>query len=277
MLLSFVLPTFGVAQPRAANDTTRPSVPRLALLGSGVIAGGIAVHFARYVPLWNDHLTSFHFHEDFSYALNQDKLLHAFGGMAGTRLSSSLYRWAGYDDDEALWLGAATSFGFLTFMKIEDGHIDYLGFDRVDEAANLVGVFYPVAQHYVPILVSITPKASYSPSSNDVSAANQTVPRFLEDHQGQHFWLGFTLHDLVPAEAKRYIPPIVGIAVGRAVSDLDGPHPSHEVILALDLDLRKMPGDSPFLRTLWEVLNYIHLPMPAVRISPSVVWYGIYF
>jgi len=50
------------------------------------------------------------------------------------------------------------------------------------------------------------------------------------------------------------------------------------LFLAPDLDMTKIiPGDSAFLRTIAEFLNYIHFPLPAVRISPGLVWYGIYY
>lgn len=238
--------------------------------------GGV-VHFARYKPLWKTHFAPFKFREDFSYAKNQDKPLHFFGAAVGSRASASAYESIGYDERESALYGAMTSFAFLTFMKIEDGYIDYLGFDRVDELANLLGAAYPLAQCFLPPLKSFTPKASYVASGNQVVAREQSLPGFLEDHQGQKFWMGITVHDLLPGKVKYLWPSILGIAVGYTVRDLNTPRPYHETFIALDLDLRKMPGDSPFLRTVWETLNYIHLPMPAIRVSPSVVWYGLYF
>ena len=261
----------------ARTDSSRVSVARVGLFSGVVVSGGVAVHFARYKPLWNDHYTSFRFHEDYLYARNQDKLLHFYGGVVGSVLSARSLSWAGYNDRDAAFYGAATSLVFLTFMKTEDGHIDYLGFDRVDELANLLGAGYPVAQYYVPLLRSFTPKGSYSSSRNRVVATGQVLPGFLEDHEGQKFWMGISIYDLLPKNAQRYWLPPLGLAVGYVLRDLNTPQPYHETILALDIDLRKLPGDSKFLKTLWEVLNFVHLPMPAVRISPSVVWYGLYF
>ena len=258
-------------------DSSKISISRLAFFGGTVAVSGVAVHFARYKPLWKEHFTSFRFHEDFTYARNQDKLLHFYGGVVGSTISAKALFWSGFGQPEASFLGAATSLAFLTFMKIEDGHIDYLGFDRVDEAANILGAAYPLAQYYVPVLNNFTPKFSYRASKNIVVAKNQVLPNFLEDHEGQKFWMGITVYDLLPKDLRRYWLPAVGFAVGYTVRDLNTPKPYHETILALDLDLRKLPGNSHFLRTMWEMLNYIHLPMPAVRISPSVIWYGLYF
>ncbi len=258
-------------------DSSKVIISRLATFGGTVLVCGVGVHFARYAPLWKDHYTTFRVHEDFTYALNQDKLLHFYGGVVGSTISAKALLWSGYDQPDASFLGAATSLAFLTFMKIEDGHIDYLGFDRVDELANIVGAAYPLAQYYVPFLDNFTPKFSYIASKNNVVAENQVLPNFLEDHEGQKFWMGITLYNMLPKELQRYWLPAVGLAVGYTVRELNTPKPYHETILALDLDLRKLPGNSYFLRTMWEMLNYIHLPMPAVRISPSVIWYGLYF
>lgn len=258
-------------------DSSCVSVPRLSLFSSAVVASGTAVYLARYEPLWKDHYTSFFFREDFTYARNQDKLLHFYGSGLGSIIAAKGLSWSGYDERDAALYGAATSIAFFTFMKIEDGHVNYLGFDRVDEAANILGAGYPAAQYYIPWLKNFTPKASYVASGNSVVAQQQELPSFLEDHEGQKFWMGVTVHDLLPEGVREYWPPILGLAAGYTVRGLNTPHAYHETIIALDLDLRKLPGDSPFLKNLWEILNYIHLPMPAVRVSPSAIWYGLYF
>ena len=278
----FVMCTLCIAQKALAqlNHTLRDSaqIDYSQLIGCGAvtIAGGLAVHFARYQPLWKNHFTAFHVREDYTYALNQDKLLHAYGGTVGSALWSEGFVSSGFTEGDAALYGAVTSFAFLTFMKVEDGYIDYLGFDRADELGNLLGSAYPLVQYHVPFLNSFTPKASYRASPNDVVATGQSLPGFLEDHEGQKFWIGVTVHDLLPDNLKPYWPSLVGIAVGRAVQGLQNGKPSGELFLALDVDLRKLPGNSPLLRTVLRFLNYVHLPMPAVRITPSVVWYGFY-
>ncbi len=166
LVLACSLLPAGVIVPQIARpivmpaDSFRVSAPRLSFFSCAAVASGVAVHFARYYPLWQDHYTSFFFREDYTYARNQDKLLHFYGSGIGSVLSTKSLSWSGYDDDDAAIFGAATSLAFFTFMKIEDGHINYIGFDRVDELANVLGAGYPLAQHYVPWLNSFTPKAS---------------------------------------------------------------------------------------------------------------------
>jgi len=257
-------------------DSSQVSTPRLSFFAGALVASGVAVNFARYEPLWKDYYTSFFFREN-SSALNQDRLLHFYGSAMGSVISAKGLSWAGYDEQDAVLYGTVTSFAFFTYMKIEDGHVNYIGFDPVKELANLLGAGYPLAQYYIPTLNSFTPKFSYVASKNNVIAANQIQPGFLEDHEGQKFWMGITVHDLLPKNVQDYWPSIIGLAAGYTVRGLNTPHSYHETIIALDLDLRKLPGDSQFLKTLWEMLNYIHLPMPAVRVSQSAIWYGLYF
>ena len=281
VIVCFFLPVgLAISQPekidRVQGDSSQPSITRLSVFGGTVLAGGVAVYFGRYQPLWKNYYTSFFFHENLS-ALNQDRLLHFYGSAIGSVISAKGLSWAGYDEQDAALYGAATSLAFFTFMKIEDGHVNYIGFDPVKELANIVGAGYPLAQYYVPSLNSFTPKFSYVASKNTVVTANQIQPGFLEDNEGQKFWMGITVHDLLPKNFQSYWPPIVGLAVGYTLRGLNTPHPYHETIVALDLDLRKLPGKSKFLKTMWEMLNYIHLPLPAVRVSQSAIWYGLYF
>ncbi len=257
-------------------DSSQVSITRLSIFGGTVLAGGAAVYFGRYEPLWKNYYTSFFFRENFA-SLNQDKLLHFYGNVLGSVISAKGLSWVGYDEQDAVLYGAATSLAFYTCMKIEDGHVNYIGFDPVKEVANVLGAGYPVAQYYFPSLNSFTPKFSYVASKNSVLAPGQTQPGFLEDNEGQKFWMGITVHDLLPKNYQGYWPPIIGLAVGYTLRGMNTPHPYHETIIALDLDLRKLPGDSKFLRTMWEMLNYIHLPMPAVRVSQTAIWYGLYF
>ena len=259
------------------TDISHVNVSRVSVFGGIVLASGLGVHFGHYEPLWPEYYSSFRFHENFMYARNQDKLLHFYGSYVGSSLSAKGLSWAGFNEWDAVLYGSAASLAFLTYMKIEDGHISYLGFDRVDEVANTFGAIYPAVQYYMPWLNSFTPKASYETSKNNVAMDHQKMPRFLEDHEGQKFWMGITVHDLLPLRLQQYWPSFVGVAVGYTVRDLITANPHDETFIALDVDLRKLPGDSEFLKTLWQVLNYVHLPMPAVRVSPKAVWYGLYF
>ena len=63
----------------------------------------------------------------------------------------------------------------------------------------------------------------------------------------------------------------------RNVSGVAGT-PYSVVFVGLDYDMKQIiPQTSSFLVTLSEVLNFIHFPAPAIRLSPSKVLYGVYY
>jgi hypothetical protein len=111
----------------------------------------------------------------------------------------------------------------------------------------------------------------------------------LKDYDGFTYWLGFTVEDFLPDDAKPYWPDWLGIAVGYgAAKTFKGKNSyntdsnniglgDQEWYIALDYDLRKLPGDSEFLKFLKDSLNLIHWPAPAIRFSPTGIYYGLYF
>ena len=54
---------------------------------------------------------------------------------------------------------------------------------------------------------------------------------------------------------------------------------SYDYIDITNPNLRKIPmgNDAGILKFLKSELNFIRIPLPAVRITPSGIWYGLYF
>ena len=262
-------------------DSSSISVPRLAIVGSVLLGGITAIHIYQMNGWWKDNRTSFHFREDLVYGLNVDKLGHIYGGDVLTFIFSKSLRWANFPETSALWWGAGASLLFQTYVEVEDGFSTW-GFDRVDWASDVTGAFYPVAQHYVPILQNLDMKFSYHPSDLLDSGAGIGFRGqkhiMFDDYEGQTIWFSFKVHNLLPAAAQSYWPGWLCLALGYGARDVGGVHPHRVYFLALDLDLtRVFPKDSEFLQTLGETLNHIHLPLPAVRFEPGTIWYGLYF
>ena len=100
----------------------------------------------------------------------------------------------------------------------------------------------------------------------------------FDDYEGQTLWLAVRVPDLLPEAVRSYWPGFLGIAVGYGARDVAGPSPYPAVLLAFDYDMtRIVPDDTWFLKTLGQALNFVHFPSPAVQVSPSGIWYGIYF
>jgi hypothetical protein len=271
----------------AAADSAGRRVPvntaRLALVG-GVLAGGMAaIHIYQQHGWWADNRTSFHFQEDLTYGLGVDKIGHFHGASFLAFVIGNAVRWADVPDDEALWIGSGGSLLFQTYVEVEDGFSTW-GFDRVDFAADVGGAAWPLAQHYVPALQSVNLKMSYRPSSliNNPGGAGFKGQKHLmmDDYEGQTFWLAVQPRSLLPEGARRFWPEFLGLAVGYGARDIAATdHAPYRVLfLSFDYDMTKIvPQSSGFLRTLSRAMNFLHFPAPAVRISPSAVWYGFFF
>jgi hypothetical protein len=107
---------------------------------------------------------------------------------------------------------------------------------------------------------------------------------FSEDYAGQMFWLSVNIHEYLPKNIQRYWPDWLSIAVGYGISKWNGYLETagyrvtdRELWLSFDYNLEKLPGDTKFLIMLKRILNQIHFPAPAVRLTPSVIWYGLFF
>jgi len=99
----------------------------------------------------------------------------------------------------------------------------------------------------------------------------------MDDYEGQVFWLSLRVHEFLPQNPARYWPDFLPLAIGIRGRDIEGAQPHREFYIALDYDMTKILPDTGFPKTVGEALNFIHLPSPAVRISPSVIFYGLYF
>ena len=261
------------------SDSIGINAARLTIVGGTVAASVTALHLYQQHAWWKDHRSRFHVQEDLTYAGNIDKLGHLYGASFLTFAFSKSLEWANFSEPSALLWGAIGSTAFQTYIEIEDGFSAYWGFDRVDFAANVVGAWYPVAQHYYPYLKNFDFKFSYIPKDPNSPGAFPGQTRTLfDDYEGQTIWLSLKMKNLLPQALASYWPDFLCLSVGVAVRDNLSSDRYLVWFLAPDLDMTKIiPADTGFLKTLGEALNFIHFPTPAVRFAPNVVWYGLYF
>jgi hypothetical protein len=270
-----------VSRVADASESTAVSASRLAIIGGTVVAGVTTVHIYQSNGWWKNNRAPFHFQEDLNYGLWVDKVGHFYGAAALTFMFSKAFQWANLSERSSLWWGAGGAIAFQTYIEIEDGFSKW-GFDRVDFASDVAGALYPVAQHYSPFLQNFNFKFSYHPSAllNNPGGIGFKGQKhiFFDDYEGQTLWLSIRVNGLLPKSVEPLWPDWLCIAVGYGARDIANPAPYPVVILSFDYDMTKIiPDDSEFLKTLGQALNFIHLPAPAVRISPHAIWYGLYF
>jgi len=253
---------------------------RLALVGGTLTGTMIAIHIYQQNGWWKDNRAAFHFQEDLNYGLWVDKIGHFYGASVEAFIATKAFRWADVPEGPALWLGSGTSLLFQSYIEIQDGFSAW-GFDRVDFAFDVAGAAWPLAQHYVPPLRNVDLKLSYHPSpllNNPGGVGFQGQQHLvMDDYEGQTFWLSVKMNNILPPNIESIWPDFLCLAVGYGARDITG-QPYSVQYIGLDLDMTKViPDDTWFLKTLGQALNFIRLPLPAVRIYPDVVWYGLYF
>ena len=251
---------------------------RLAIVGGALGATIAGIHIYQMNGWWKENRTSFHFREDLNYSRNIDKIGHVYAGSVLTFVFSKALEWGNVPESKALLLGAGASLLFQTYVELEDGFSAW-GFDRVDFASDVVGAWYPVVQHHIPYLKNFNLKLSYLPSQNINKPGGYPGQKHLvmDDYEGQVFWLSLNVHNLLPRDFARVWPEFLPLAIGIKGRDIENSNAHLEFYVALDYDMTKILPDTGFLRTVGEALNFIHFPSPAVRISPGVVFYGLYF
>ncbi|MCX6140855.1 MAG: DUF2279 domain-containing protein [Candidatus Kapabacteria bacterium] len=259
----------------AIRDTIDPI--KLGIVGGVTIGGFVLGHAVVNDFWWKGEKVPFHFNttSDYTYALNADKLGHMTFAYAASTIYSDLFRWCGMDSTTAAWSGFGVAMTYQTYVEIRDGFSADYGFSWGDMAANTIGATLPVAQHYVPALRSIDLQISYWPSEAYKSGAYNSI---IDDYTSTTHWLALNAYDVAPSSWQSWFPPWLGLAIGHSVQNLDGNGGGqHVVYLSLDWQLHRIPNLPTWLRDVFRVLHLYHLPAPAVRILPDVVWYGLRF
>ncbi len=279
------VPSTSGASPLSENVTPGLHVSkglsptRLAIIGGTLGAVMATTLIYQNNGYWRDNREPFHFQEDLQYALHVDKIAHFWDSALLTYVFAKSFEWANMEESDAWWWGAGTSLFFNTFAEIQDGRSAW-GFDRVDWAANVAGAAFPLIKYYAPDVRNFDIKWTYLPSKNlDTQGAFPGQRHLIfDDYEGYSFWLSVKTNNLLPKSLEPYWPDFLCLAAGYRARDIIAPQPYREYLIGLDLDMTKViPSDTWFLRTLGEALNFIRFPLPAVKISDGVVWYGIYF
>ncbi len=254
---------------------------RLALVGGALVTTMTAIHIYQQNGWWKDNRAPFHFKEDFVYGLSVDKVGHFYGADVISFLVRKSLLWANLSDKQALWIGAGGGLLFQTFTEMEDGFSAW-GFDRVDWLCNLGGALWAPARHHIPFLGTFDIKMSYHPSDllgnpGGIGFKGQKH-LIIDDYEGQTFWLSMKIEDILPQTLRSTWPDFLCLALGYGARGVATPDPHRVYFIAPDIDFtRLIPQSTPFLKTLGEALNFIHPPLPALRIHPTSIWYGIYF
>ena len=248
----------------------------LAGVGGVTLGIGIAVHIYQANAWWQDQGSEFKIMNDWKYALWIDKLGHFYGtALIAHGLSAGLEA-ANVDLEKSAIYGAIGAFAFETYIEIEDGFGPQWGFSPGDLASDFLGALYTVGQYYYPTLKHIQPRMSYIPSKK--YRDGEHTGNVIDDYSGQKYWFAFRMKELLPEKLSNYWPSFLMLSVGMGIRNWDGyGGGQREFFIAFDFDAETLPLHGPVWQFVKNTLNYIHFPMPGIRISPDAAAFAIVF
>ncbi len=247
------------------------------LVAKGLLYGG---SLAGLNALWyrNYERSSFHFFNDNSEWLLMDKAGHAVTAYTLGMLSSDAYRWAGMERKRAAIYGGLTGFAYLSVIEIMDGFSAEWGASTGDMAFNTLGAGLFTAQELIWQEQRIQLKWSFhltDYAEKRPAVLGSNLPqRILKDYNGQTVWLSvnpasFTSH--------KFFPEWLNLAFGYSANGMLGgksnPEPWQDInryrqfFFSPDIDWRRIPVNSKFLKFMFKTFSFIKLPFPAVSFS----------
>ena len=253
-------------------------------VGSAFIAGNAYLYHYFKKAWWSgERAPHFFFHADWDQEFrDQDKFGHMLGGYHLARIGYAGLREACVGEKKAIVWSAAYAAAFQLQIEVFDGQFKKYGFSYADMIANTTGQAIAVMQELHPRLRAIKPTFSY----HETAALRNPPPgselRPSLDYSGQTYWFSADINDMLPDGAKPYWPSFIRFSVGHSITDWQIPtttapqRAQRKILLSLDFDPEKLPGNAPIWRTIKHTLSYYRFPAPALQLTPKLhlsPWY----
>ncbi|MEO8911331.1 MAG: DUF2279 domain-containing protein [Gemmatimonadaceae bacterium] len=248
--------------------------------------GGNAYLYHYFKKAWwsGERAPHFFFQSDWDQDFrDQDKFGHLLGGYHLARFGYAGLRSACVSKTKAIIWSAAYAFAFQLQIEIFDGQFKKYGFSYADMIANTTGQTFAVMQELHPALRAIKPTFSYHETRALRNRTNTSELRPSLDYSGQTYWFSADVHQLLPDDMKQYWPSFIRLSAGHAITDWINPDPpgnqiraKRKLMLSLDFDPEKLPGNAPLWKSIKHTLSYYHFPAPALELTPKLhlsPWY----
>jgi hypothetical protein len=273
--------------------STCPLTPsQLTTVRTGVASafvGGNAYLYHYFKKAWwsGEKAPHFFFHADWDQEFrDQDKFGHMLGGYHLARFGHAGLRAACVGQKKAIIWSAAYAAAFQLQIEIFDGMYKKYGFSYADMIANTTGQTFAVLQELHPWFRAIKPTVSYHKTRALKNMENGTISsgelRPSLDYSGQTYWFSADMDRLLSEDARKYWPDFIRFSVGHSVTDWVNPgtgdvqRANRKIILSLDFDPEKLPGNAPWWKSVKHTLSYYHFPAPALELTPALhlsPWY----
>ncbi len=273
-------------QNSSRNDSTRIKWEYLGPFIGAVIITNASLYYIFKGAYWNEQKTKFHTFNDWNNAdMNIDKLGHFYAGMLLSKAAYKVLRATNVPENYSVISSILSSIFFQTQIEIHDAYYKKWGWSWWDFTGNVLGAVYPHLQNYFKPLKSVNLKWSYHLSP---AYKKGWYDYWIKDYEGFTYYLSLDVHSILPEPLDNYWPKWLNIAaaygvekvkLGKNIWNSSGrPLGDREFYISLDYSLLKLINpQSKTLREILDLLDNFHFPAPAVRFSPSTIWYGIYF
>ncbi|HSD64417.1 MAG TPA: DUF2279 domain-containing protein [Ignavibacteriaceae bacterium] len=268
------------------NVETKLRPATAAVLG-GIYIGSLTwLHFHQANAWWSKDRRSFHFEEDWVYALQVDKAGHFYGGYLFSYLLSEGLIGSGFSWDEGTNWGTVLGILYQTYVETEDGFAKDWGFSPSDWYADAAGSLFFIAQHYVPALQNITPKWQYVPSEWTGKPVIERPRTFIDDYNSSTFWWSVNVYNILPQNLKQYWVPWLDFSLGYGADAIDAAVPgsppdqlaSRRYIIGLDYNLvNLLPDGGWFWNWFRQSLNLIKFPSPAIEFQNNITRFHLFY
>jgi len=246
-----------------------------AVLASTTLVGLNQLWYANYSK------SDFHFINDNGDWLQVDKAGHAFSSYHLVRLGCNALKWTGESQKNQLIYGASLGFVFLSTVEIFDGYSSQWGASMGDVVANASGTALFVSQELLWKQQRIVPKFSFHTTHYALARpeifGNAFNEQLLKDYNGQTYWLSANLSSFL-TDIK--IPKWLNLAIGYGAEGMVTGHDEllpnsalpkgkrfRQYYLSLDVDLTKIKTQSPVLKTLFSLFNWVKIPAPTLEFT----------
>lgn len=289
---------FQIAEPLLSNAASRfETYPYNKKRVKAVAVANIAAYSGSMIALsalWykDQPRSSFHFFNDNAQWLQMDKAGHVYSAYVASNASMEMWRWAGLERKQRIWLGGLGGVAYQSVIEILDGFSSEYGFSIGDFGANILGSAIFVAQEFAWDEQKIKVKFSFHnknyPSADLEDRANNlygktAVERFLKDYNGQSYWISANINSLTHLDQ---IPEWLNIAVGYGAENMFGGTQNiafnkdgtiifdrrdlkryRQWYLSPDIDFSRIKTNKKGVKVLLFVLNSFKLPAPGLELS----------
>lgn len=247
--------------------------------------------------------SKFHFFDDSKEWLQVDKMGHFHTTYMEAVWLTKMMKWTGTKDRKSAMAGALMALGFQTSIEIFDGFSTKWGASASDVAANFLGASLAYTQYYFWNEQRIKSKYSFHTVTHldhqlqersDNLYGSNPITSLIKDYNGIVVWLSVNPSSFSQRKSK---VPWLNFAVGYAGGGMYGGFENkwedekgnivlrndvkryRRFFLSADVDWDRIPTKSPYVKTLFSILNIVKVPFPAMEFNTKgeVIFHPMFF